>query len=199
MDPWARIRHSHALRLTTEGRYLAKLGGSAMTKRRLGSLVFGLAVAAVSFFISMNLVSGQDPHAVRAFAEPIYYVDGARPPANKPSGPVPESEIDKYCVPYSAQRPDVRVCEELPLGWQPTPKPYFDKEICDTAFAWMTANPDASFKARVEPASCLVVETSTTWHVVFARSDGKGNVHVPYDPTGRNSYVATLGIASPST
>jgi hypothetical protein len=162
-----------------------------LTKRRLGGLVLGLGVGAVSVLLSINLLSGQTSHAVNAVDEPLYYVDGARPPADRPSGPVPEADVDKYCVPYSPQRPDVHVCEDLPPGWQPTPKPCFDKAICDTAFEWMTSNPDDSFSPKVDPESCRVVETSTTWHVVFVRTDGKGNVHVPYDPAGRNSYVAT--------
>jgi hypothetical protein len=67
-----------------------------------------------------------------------YYVDGARPSpgANTRRSPVPDSEYQKGCVPWSEERPDVYICAAVPEGWMPPAPPgsYADyAAVCDDA------------------------------------------------------------------
>lgn len=162
-----------------------------MTKRRIGGLILGVAAGASSVFVALTLHSGEDPVTSRAGEEPIYYVDGAHPTADISK---PSAETDgapEGCVPYSADRPDYYVCADLPPDWEPPPEPYFDKAICDAAFGWMSKQEDEEFAtAKVDAGSCFVAEGGPYWDVIFPQIDGTGNVHVPFDPTGKHPFMA---------
>lgn len=166
-------------------------------RRRLSAATVGIVVFIGAGWFAWTRLRPQADDVVRTGeGQPVYYVDGARPPDVSISGPVPETAISEYCVPYSAERPDIHICpddEELPPGWQPPPAPYFDEAICDAALGWMRTSEEKEYaSAPVDPASCLVAESSgdQLWDVIFARDGDGGNVHVPYDPTGANPWAA---------
>ena len=144
-----------------------------MTRRR-ALLALGVAVLAVVVAVSLAI----------ADETPRFWVDGARPDSGATSGR--EQDVADRCVPYSADRTDVQVCGELPPGWEPPPKPYFDPTVCDAALDWLgdRASP------AVDADSCLVNEGSGTWDVVFVRVDGGGNVHVPFDQSRTSPNLA---------
>jgi hypothetical protein len=144
-----------------------------MTRRR-ALVALGVAVLAVVIAVSLAI----------ADEAPRFFLDGARPDSGATSGS--EQDVADRCVPYSADRTDVQICGELPPGWEPPPKPYFDSRVCDAALDWL----EDRGSPPVDSDSCLVNEGSGAWHVVFVRVHGGGNVHVPFDPSGTSPNVA---------
>ena len=116
--------------------------------------------------------------------EPVYFVDGARPEAGADSGI--ESEVADRCVQYSEERPDVQICGTVAPDWTPPPEPYFEPNVCQAALEWLAER----HSPAVDPESCLVIEGSATWDVVFVPANGGENVHVPFDPTGTSPWLA---------
>jgi hypothetical protein len=128
-------------------------------------------------------------------SEPQYWIDGARP--TRVEGQVYlEGE---GCVPYSPQRPDVKICGEVPTDFVPPPEPAYDAEVCQQAIAYyseLRANYAASGASEsqvdathpeIDPASCLVERLAEAnrpgadYMVSFRRADATGNVQVPLD------------------
>jgi hypothetical protein len=159
--------------------------------RRVGAALVGLVVFAGAAWVAWEgLRPTTDTRTGGDGAEPIYWVDGARPTFDN-SEPHSEEELDHLCVPYSADRPDVKICGDVPGGWTPAPLPYHDAAICDSALRWM-AESHTYGSVEVDEASCKVIESTNggAWHVVFVKSNATGNVHVPYDPTGEIPWAA---------
>lgn len=151
------------------------------------------ATLAAAFWLSAAAGQAQSP--------PVYWVDGARPT------PIPGLRVEgEGCVPYSANRPDISICDEgVPDGWKPPPKPYFDEAICDAAQKWL-AEQRAVLEAAGESATeiesewppedastCQVNETTNgaTWIVTFLNArDSTDGIQVPYDPNGKVEWAA---------
>lgn len=139
--------------------------------------------------------------AGEAQSPPTYWVDGARP--TPIAGLRAEGE---GCVQYSADRPDINICDEgVPEGWTPAPKPYFDTGICDAAQKWLAEQRAELEAAGVSPseiesewppedaATCQVNETATgaAWIVTFLNAnDPTDGIQVPYDPAGNIDWAA---------
>jgi hypothetical protein len=162
---------------------------SNVTKRKLGGLILGVAAGAVSV-LSLVRIQADDQLASRAAEEPKYYVDGARPIMDT-SQPHTTSEAAELCVPYSPDRPRFFVCKEQPADWEPPPAPYFDKPTCEAALSWMGTSEEYASE-DVDANSCFVSESDggQLWDVIFPRTGGDGNVHVPFDPAGMHPLVA---------
>jgi hypothetical protein len=171
-------------------------GGMRKVKsRRLGALLVGIGVGTMAVVFAFGASSFRAvTSSPRVAEEPIYYVDGARPHVIDPSSSskgIPD--MPEGCVQWSANRPDIHICGDIPAGWTPSPKPYFDKAICDATVNWMKSNPEFSV-AKVDSGSCFVAETGDgqLWDVIFPNTDGSGNTHVPFDPTGNYPFAAHL-------
>lgn len=137
--------------------------------RAIGVVAAALIVAAGAWWVGFA-----------GAGEPSTYVEGARPsPADTRSG-------TQGCVPWSAEREDVSICGEVPEGYSPPPRPYFDRDICVAAAQWA----EESRGVSVELDTCLIQETTASyWDVVFT-SQGAGNIHVPFDPEGDSGVAA---------
>jgi hypothetical protein len=118
--------------------------------------------------------------------KPTYFVDGA-----VATGGGAQSDTDHSgCVPYSSDRPDVFVCDpNAPSDFVPTPKPYYDENICGAAMQWLTTR---GHDSEVDPSTCLVQESQNggNWMILFKGKDGGISEVVPYDPTGQDTGAA---------
>jgi hypothetical protein len=129
-----------------------------------------------------------------------YYVEGARPPA----GTVAHGDETDDCVPWSSDRTDIRVCGELPDGWQPGSAPGGIEaypEVCAAALeryhfedglavVSQTREEVEAGDPTVDPQSCYVDSVGSypgvdrkapDFTVSFVLEDGSGNVHVMLD------------------
>lgn len=110
-----------------------------------------------------------------------YYVDGVRP-APDATGPKDGDHAFDGCVQWSADRPDVHICGDIPDGWTPAPAPGTaddHPEVCDTAWSLVQRygfdgllRYELDAAPVLDRASCRAAGTGTTseatWTVTFA-------------------------------
>lgn len=132
-----------------------------------------------------------------------YYVDGARPA----EGTVAHGDDSDDCVPWSSERPDIRICGDLPADWAPgAPRGGIDAypEVCAATLDMYQFEGELPVPSRtreeiaagdptIDPDSCLATPVGTypgedrsapEFSVAFTLKDGSGHVQVMLDTDG---------------
>jgi len=114
-------------------------------------------------------------------SDAAYWVNGARPTPQ--DGP---EDLSK-CVQYSADRPDVHICGNVPDNYSPPLTPYHDDAMCRAGLVWLQEHQPGAV-AKVDVNTCTVSESENTmWDLSFPTATG--NVHVPFDTSGQASWA----------